>query len=307
MNAAFKQALLIIAVAAVLALAAAGCSPRSKPAGIQFPHIHGLGFTADGGRLLLAAHDGLRVFADDGWSNPDLPRHDYMGFTVTDDGFYSSGHPAPGSGLKNPLGLVRSADEGKSLTTLGFAGEHDFHVMGAGYFSHAIWVFNPAASARLPAGIHFSLDDARTWSAAALQGLMGESIVQMAVHATDPATVAIATDAGVYLSTDAGRTFARVGPADLFTAVAFHPHGEQLLLARDRLLVWERRSGQVQTPGGPPLAEKDAIAYVAANPARPAEIAVATFGRNVWLSTDGGQSWTAIATNGVTIDPAGGR
>jgi hypothetical protein len=47
----------------------------------------------------------------------------------------------------------------------------------------------------------------------------------------------------------------------------------------------------------PPLSE-DAVAYIAQNPARRLEYAIATFKRSVYLSNDGGQSWRQIADRG---------
>src|SRR5687768_622970 len=37
---------------------------------VELPHIHGMGFSADGQSLFVAAHDGLRVFAGGKWSVP---------------------------------------------------------------------------------------------------------------------------------------------------------------------------------------------------------------------------------------------
>ncbi|MGH2537487.1 MAG: hypothetical protein ACRDHL_08850, partial [Candidatus Promineifilaceae bacterium] len=102
-------------------------------AAVEFPHIHGLGFSADGRQLFVPAHDGLRLFSNGQWQIPDAAGHDYMGYAPADDGFYSSGHPHPSSGLVNPLGLVKSNDGGQTLTRLGFEGESDFHLMGVGY------------------------------------------------------------------------------------------------------------------------------------------------------------------------------
>jgi hypothetical protein len=100
------------------------------------PHIHGLGFSGDGKQLLVPAHDGFRVYAEGAWEMPALPVYDYMGFAPANDGFYSSSHPGPSSRLVNPLGLVKSTDGGKTLDSLGFEGESDFHLMGVGYYSH---------------------------------------------------------------------------------------------------------------------------------------------------------------------------
>jgi hypothetical protein len=47
----------------------------------------------------------------------------------------------------------------------------------------------------------------------------------------------------------------------------------------------------------PPLG-RDAVAYIAQNPARRDEYAIATFERSVYLSKDGGRTWMQIAARG---------
>lgn len=105
---------------------AAPAAPKGS-AEVTFPHMHGMGFSADGRQLVMAAHDSIRTYVDGAWTRPDVPAHDYMGYTPTNNGFYSSEHPAPESNLVNPLGLIKSTDGGKTFSTLRFNGETDFH------------------------------------------------------------------------------------------------------------------------------------------------------------------------------------
>lgn len=112
-------------------------SSCSRPK-VTMEHVHGLGFSSDGKQIILPAHNGLVSYSEGKWQNLDAPKHDYMGFHAVDHGFYSSGHPEPGSKLKNPLGIVKSSDFGKTLTILGLEGESDFHAMAVGYKNHAI-------------------------------------------------------------------------------------------------------------------------------------------------------------------------
>lgn len=264
---------------------------------LDMPHLHGLGFSANGRQLIVPAHDGLRIFADGQWQIPDVPLHDYMGYAATSDGFYSSGHPHPAAGLVNPFRLVKSTDGGETLVKLGFEGESDFHLMAVGYENHAIYVVNPAANSKLSPGVHYSLDDGQTWHQSALQGINAQ-IVQMAVHPTETNTVALATEWGLFLSEDYGDSFVPVvgrGPA---TAVTFHPDGQQLFAGYTLLFAYDLSTRQVQERTIPTLATNDVIGYIAVNPANPDEIALATFNRNIYLSSDGSETWTQIAMEG---------
>jgi hypothetical protein len=213
--------------------------------GAEMPHIHGMGFSADGRQLIVAAHDGVRIFADGVWVTPDIPPHDYMGYSPTNNGFYSSGHPHT-PGLLNPFGLVKSTDDGQTLTKLGFEGESDFHVMSVGYTSHTIYVLNPAPNAKLQPGLYSSIDDGKTWKPGAMQGVTAQPI-QIAVHPTDRNVVALATEGGLFLSTDAGATFARVGTDEPVAAATFHPMGMRLFFAGATLSSYDLTAKSVTT------------------------------------------------------------
>ena len=267
---------------------------------VEIPHLHGLGFSADGRQLIVPAHDGLRIFADGAWQVPEVPAHDYMGYAATDTGFYSSGHPALGASLVNPLGLVKSTDGGATLMTLGFAGESDFHWMAVGYRNHAIYVLNAVPNSRLGAGLHYSLDDGKTWQQSAAQGLTAQPI-QLAVHPIQANTLALATEGGLLLSMDRGASFMPIPPVGQVTAVAFSPDGTQLLAGGTTLMTYNLADGQVTAMRAPQLGAEDAISYIAVNPVQPQELAFATFERNIYRSEDGGQTWQQIVRAGVGV------
>ncbi|MGH2544728.1 MAG: F510_1955 family glycosylhydrolase [Ardenticatenaceae bacterium] len=264
---------------------------------VELPHIHGMGYSDDGEQLVVAAHDGLRVFVGGEWLIPDVPGNDYMGFSPMDEGFYSSGHPGPDSGLTNPLGLVKSTDAGRTLTTLGFEGESDFHLMGVGYDNHAIYVLNPTPNSRLGIGLYYSLDDGATWQQSTLQGRNAQPI-QLTVHPDEPNIVGLATEGGLLLSEDYGNQFDLTSERRPMTAATFLPSGEELLFGYQTLQAFELATGEVRTLGSPELGANDGIAFLAVNPARPDEIALATFERDIYLSQDGGASWQPIAQDG---------
>ena len=265
---------------------------------IDFPHIHGLGFSADGRQLIVPAHTGLRVFVDDKWQRPDVPANDYMGYAATNDGFYSSGHPGLGSQSVNPIGLVKSTDGGQTLTALGFAGESDFHLVGVGYQNHAVYVLNQAQNSKFSIGLYYTLDDGKTWQQGAMRGVPGMPL-QIAVHPTNAGTVALASEQGLFLSTDNGNSFAPVGASEPVSAVAFSPDGNRLFFGSNTFSVYDISSKQSTVLSTLPLAANDTMGFIAANPMRADELAAATYNRNIYRSRDGGRSWEQIAKDGM--------
>jgi photosystem II stability/assembly factor-like uncharacterized protein len=242
------------------------------------------------------------VYSEGKWAKAPGPEHDYMGFSATAKNLYSSGHPDRRSGLVNPFGLIRSRDGGKTWDKLGLEGETDFHLLAASWNTNAIYVWNPAPSSRMKAaGLHYTLNDGFLWKRAAAVGLSGEPRA-LAVHPDDAATVAVATSLGLYLSRDSGERFTKAAPAGEGVSVFFDLDGRQLWYG-----AFERRARLVRVPLGEgqpvqvPLPEltKDAVAYIAQNPVRRREYAIATFGRSVFLSRDAGQTWTQIASRGA--------
>ena len=264
-------------------------------------HVHGLAYSADGKRLMIPSHHGLAVYENGKWSKAPGPQHDYMGFSATAKNIYSSGHPAAGSGLVNPFGLLRSRDGGKTWDTLGLEGESDFHLMAASWNTNAVYVWNAESNSRMKrTGLHFTLDEGLAWKPARASGLGGEPRA-IAVHPADRAIVAVATSSGVFLSRDSGERFSALGKGGEGLSVFFDLDGKHLWYG-----TFDGHPRLVRVPlgGGPPAEvtlpplEKDAVAYIAQNPKAHNEYAIATFKRSVYLSKDEGRSWTQIADRG---------
>jgi hypothetical protein len=226
--------------------------------GVEILHLHGLGFSPDGLQLIVPAHDGLRIYKAGKWSIPDVPSHDYMGYAPSSDGFYSSGHPHPASGLVNPFGLIKSTNGGQTVVNLGFTGETDFHLMAVGYQNHAIYVANPEPNSTLSAGIHYSLDDGQTWQQSALEGLTGQ-VIQMAVHPTNASVVALANEDGALLSTDFGDSFRNIVDGEVVTAVSFHSGGQSLLFGFQALSSYDLASQRSVLLPSPTITTEDVI------------------------------------------------
>ncbi|WP_436371336.1 F510_1955 family glycosylhydrolase [Cytobacillus sp. BC1816] len=270
---------------------------------VELMHVHGLGITNDGEEIYVPAHDGLKVFEAGEWRSAKGDKHDYMGFSMVDDGFYSSGHPEPGSSMKNPFGVVKSNDMGENLEILDLYGEIDFHGMSVGYNSHTIYVFNPQANSRMDdVGLHYSMDDTKTWVKAELKGISGK-LSAIAAHPTEEKTVALGTTEGVFVSHDGGQTvnqisnlpvsglaFSRQG--DLFAGFA----SDKMAISKINLETKEQTAYEI-----PSLGEGNAINYIAVNPNDENNIVFATGQKDLYLTINNGEEWEKIADKGTGI------
>lgn len=263
-----------------------GCSKVNK---ITLMHIHGLGYSSDGKQLFIPAHDGLMVYSNGKWNTVAGKKHDYMGFNIVDDGFYSSGHPAPDAGMKNPLGIVKSTDNGKTLQNLDLYGIEDFHSMAVGFKSHTIYVYNSKPNPKMGSiGLYYSTDDTQTWNKSALKGINSEPFA-MAVHSTESAIVALGTKEGIFLSKDNGNQFELLPLRSPTTALAFGTQGDFWVGGPDSIV--EKNGNNYFSYKIPTLEQEDTVAFIAQNPVDENEIVFATNKKSVFRSTDKGTSW----------------
>lgn len=190
-----------VAVAAALvafALGILGCGEDSAPEGdglgasggnaLAATHVHSLSVNPDTEALLIATHDGL--FALEGGQLEQVGdlRDDLMGFDVADPSSYvASGHPGvPEAGRPPNLGLIASADGGRSWKTVALEGQADFHGLAAQ--GPRIYGYNGLRGELLR-----SDDAGRSWEPTEQVG----AVVDLVIDPADPDRVLASTEEGL--------------------------------------------------------------------------------------------------------------
>jgi hypothetical protein len=302
-----------LVAAGVIAWTASGDDDEPPAAGgsvAQFTHVHGLAIPPGAPQaLLVSTHEGL-IRVDDGyWSYASGQSHDFMGFAANPAQpgvLYTSGHPAEGSGLADPVGFMVSTDGGASWQVRSLAGEVDFHAMAVGDGGSVIYGWNGYGQPAL----HRSIDEGHTWQVVdAPQLATAGGAYALAVHPDDPDRLWAATGTGLLHSRDAGVSWQQATSGAPATAIAVDPTDPDRLVAYTAApgdgLVESRDGGQAWTPTGWRLeAADDAVTHFAIHPDDPQRVYAATLGPDVLRSEDGGRSWQHLARAGApATDP----
>src|SRR5699024_98114 len=299
-----KKAIIIVTIISGLLLAGCISNDGDEESAFEVPfdgsmeHVHGMGYAGNDNGLYFASHTGLKIYREGEWFKTSKNFNDYMGFNAVDEGFYTSGHPGEDSDLPNPIGIQRSFDGGKTLESLKFEGETDFHAMAVGFNSHDIFVMNPAKNSELKQGFYKSQDDGESWESVNASGLEGE-IFALAIHPSDSNHVAAATTSGVFVTNDGGSNFQIITEAVQGTEVFFNE--ENLYYASyittPSLVKYNIENGNQKTINLPDLTE-DGPVYIAQNPQDNQEFAIYTTKGQAYISKDGAQSWDQILEDG---------
>lgn len=262
----------LAAAVALLATAAFVLGGSAAAAPSDSAHIHGLGFDAADGALLLGTHDGLYRLGP----NDTKPRKvgavsfDLMGLAVIGPRSYlASGHPdsaaATRNGLPSNLGLIRTDDGGRRWRPITLLGGADFHLLRA---RESRVLAYDVTRGRLLA----SANAGRTWKprtvpSGAADFALGPAVGAVAASTSDGVTVSaddgvsyrprardvgpgllswpsartlllVDADGVVHVSADGGRTFARRGTAaGRPTALAVAGNRVAVLLDNGRVLL----------------------------------------------------------------------
>ncbi|QUW20932.1 sialidase [Sporosarcina sp. Marseille-Q4063] len=292
----------LLALAAILS----ACNKESetylfgKVKNSKFEHLHGLGYINGGPEIVISTHDGLYEYDKDGWKEANSEKHDYMGFQAIREGFFSSGHPEPGSDYKNPLGLVKSTNRGASFDKLAFYGEIDFHYLAAGYDSNAIYVLNEMPTEEMTGGLHYTLDEGTTWNEATMNGFNSEFISNLAAHPSQKEMIAIGSKDGIFLSKDYGENFELFNNVNMVLSVTLTENGgyyssyENETVQLKTFTFGNDQEMSIQLPNE----KMNPIVFIAVNPDDKKEIVIATHNNDIFLTKDEGANWDALAKSG---------
>jgi hypothetical protein len=290
----------VVLVGLILWLAFAGGSDEQEPgAAVEgVAHVHGLQIPAWGdGDVYVSTHEGAFRIREDDWSWISQQPHDFMGFAAhpSDEGvLYSSGHPAPGSDLPNPIGFMVSTDGGATWEPRSLQGEVDFHTMAVHPEDGDVVYGYDGRS-----GLLRTTDRGGTWEAVPAPALADAGLMSLAVGAGDGVLLA-GTEAGLLRSSDAGQSWEALIEAPV-TAVRVDTSDP------DRLVAYAAAEGQgvvVSEDGGETwrsmglVLDDDAAGHVAVDPGDPDILWAGTFGESLWRTTDGGQSWQQLVAEG---------
>lgn len=272
----------------MLAVLIAGCGgsdddapsftpPSSSSEGAT--HIHGLGINPADDSLFIATHTGLfRAAAGERQASRVGDRmQDTMGFTVTGaDEFLGSGHPDVRDSLPPLLGLIRSADAGRTWDPVSLLGEADFHVLRTA--GSRIYGVN-ATDGRLMT----SSDGGRTWA----RRTPPSGLIDLAADPHDPVRIIASGEDRLMRSADAGQTWR---PLSRRAGLLAWPVRGGLYLVDGNGLVWTSSDGarsweQIGNIGGSPaaLATHEDDLYVALHT------------NEIKVTRDGGRTWTLRA------------
>ena len=248
-------------------------------------HVHGLAVDREEPSFLfIATHHGLFRAGPDGTAVRVSPIHDFMGFGPhpTDPRtLYASGHPPAGGNL----GFIASTDKGRTWTQLspGVNGPVDFHQL-------TVSPADPKTIYGSYRGLQLSRDAGQTWT---MVGPAPEKLIELAASARSPDTLYAATEGGLLVSTDAGKTWMpqlEVGPV---TSVEVTPAGVIYAFVVGRGLV-SATEGSLDFKTLSDGFAGAVLLHLASDANNPNRLFAVTARGRVLFSADEGRTWTTF-------------
>jgi len=275
---------LFVRVATVLMLAGCGGASTDKqfegvPLERQDPgptHVHGLGLDQRTGTLFIATHTGLFEVPR---GAPKARRvgdrfQDTMGFTaVSPDLFLGSGHPDIREDAPPLLGLIKSADQGRSWKPVSLRGKADFHILRSR--GQNIYGYDSSHERLMT-----STDGGEGWT----ENDVPEAFLDLVVDPADASHLLASGAATLYESRDRGKTWRTSG---VVTGLLGWPSPQLIYLIEQRGRVQVARGTSARwRPLGDIGGEAAALLAVSER-----DLYVALHDGTIKRSTDGGRNW----------------
>lgn len=180
---------IVIAALMILGVWAPAASASGESIG-TLSHIHVL--RAYGDQIILGTHEGLyQYLSEKSVKRINPEKFDVMGLAVSNKGLFASGHPGPGSKLKEPVGLLFTPKPGGKWQELSLSGAVDFHTLET--------VGNEFYGADSGSGqLMYSANGGKSWSKRGVN-----SYTDIAPNPSKRASVVAVKDGKLFQSTDA--------------------------------------------------------------------------------------------------------
>jgi photosystem II stability/assembly factor-like uncharacterized protein len=298
---------------------AVGCSKQTENSRISKQHKHaipfqvvpvknqsigqirGIGYPGNDNALYVATNDGIKMYRNSKWWETTADKHNYMSLQAIDTGFLASGHPQKGLGIKDPLGIIESSDQGKSFKKLAFYGQSNLHFLSSDYSGNDIYMINELSNNNLDQGLYYSNNSGTSWHKSKLANFTADSLGMIAVNSKNGNEMALSTKTGIFYSEDYGNTMKAISGPDMITALTFM--GDQILyssVVNQSILLQKTdpASGKTQNVVFPFLDYDNPITYITVDPKDENKIAFATYKNDLYVSIDGGKNWSALLAGG---------
>lgn len=182
-------------------------------------HIHHV--KAVENKVFILTHEGLfELVGKNEMKLVGKDNFDVMGFTALGKEYVASGHPAQGSKMPNPIGLVKSTDGGLSWKAISLVGKVDFHFLeGSG--SELYGADSQSGN------LMYSNDSGKTWST-----LGANSFTDIAVSPDVPGMAVAIKESELFLTKNAFKSSVKIKNNLKITQVEWRDSGLYALSGR---------------------------------------------------------------------------
>lgn len=234
-------------------------------------HIHDV--KVFGKEILMPTHEGLFQYqAANSMKIMEGPVFDVMGLATYGKTLYASGHPGPNSQFSNPVGFITSTDGGKNWKKISLQGKVDFHMLEVGKFD----IYGADSTS---GQLMHSKDKGKNWKKL---GAMKYSDIAPLEDKKGSAYAVLAGSlfqtSNAFTSTVKIKSSLKWSAVEVVGTKVYGASGKSIYLSTDAAKSWQKIATLA-----------DEISSISCS----AEVIVAVTGGSIFLSRDGGKSFTS--------------